>query len=155
MISPELLRRYPFFGFLSELQLEALAMLAEEVEVEQGATLFHNDQPADGLYLLVEGGVDLYYVVTDRDDPRRVKEFFISEISAGEILGISALIEPHIYTSTARASSRSEVVKIEASGLRALCEADAQLSNGLMKATARVAMERLHDTRVQLAAARA
>jgi pyridoxine 5-phosphate synthase len=40
-------------------------------------------------------------------------------------------------------------------GLRALCEVDPRIAAGLMKATAKAAMERLNDTRVQLAADRA
>jgi CRP-like cAMP-binding protein len=155
MISPELLRRYPFFAFLDEAQLRAVAMLSEEIEVEDGALVVESGKPADALCLLVEGSLDLYYVVADREDPELRKEFFLSEFSAGDVLGISALIEPYIYTASIRASTASRVVKMDGTGLRALCEVDAKLSAGLMKATAKVAMERLHDTRVQLAAARA
>ncbi len=36
MISPELLRRYPFFGTLSEEQLRQIAMIAEEQTYEAG-----------------------------------------------------------------------------------------------------------------------
>ncbi len=56
---------------------------------------------------------------------------------------------------TAKALAPSKVIKIEATGLRALSELDVKLQAGLMKATAKAAMDRLHDTRVQLAAARA
>ncbi len=155
MISPELLRRYPFFAFLDEAQLRAVAMLSEEIELESGALVFENDKPAEALWLLVEGGLDLYYVVTDRDDPKVTKEFFLSEFSPGDVFGISALIEPYVYTACVRASAPSRVITMDGIGLRALCEVDAKLSAGLMKATAKAAMERLNDTRVQLAAARA
>ena len=155
MISPEVLRRYPYFAFLDEAQLRAVAMLSEEVEVESGAFVFESDKPAEALYLLVEGNLDLYYVVSDRDDPKLTKEFFLSELSPGDAFGISALIEPYLYTASARASAPSKVVRIEANGLRALSELDAKLAAGLMKATAKTAMERLHDTRIQLAATRA
>jgi CRP/FNR family transcriptional regulator, cyclic AMP receptor protein len=155
MISPELLRRYPFFGSLDEAQLRAIAMLSEEVEVAQGASFFETDSPATALYLLLEGGIDQYYVVVDRDDPKLKKEFFINELSPGDIFGLSGLIEPYQHTTSARASAASRAIKIEANGLRALCELDVKMSNGLMKAVARSARDRLHDTRVQLAAARA
>jgi CRP-like cAMP-binding protein len=155
MISPELLRRYPFFGFLDDAQLKAVAMLTEELVVEKNATLFENDQPANALYLLIEGCLDLNYIVIDRLDPKVRKEFYVGDVNPGEICGISALIEPYVYTSAVRATCSSRVLRIEASGLRALSELDVKLQAGLMKATARAAMERLHDTRVQLAAARA
>lgn len=155
MISPELLRRYPFFAFLDEAQLRAVAMLSEEIEVEDGALVFESGQPASALCLLVRGGLDLYYVVVDREDPELKKEFFLSEISAGDVFGISALIEPHVYTASVHASAASRVLKVDGIGLRALCEVDARIAASLMKAIAKVAMERLNDTRVQLAASRA
>jgi CRP-like cAMP-binding protein len=155
MISPELLRRYPFFAFLDEAQLQAVAMLSEESEVEDGAPVFESGKPAEALCLLIEGSLDLYYVVADREDPGLKKEFFLHEFSAGDIFGISALIEPYIYTASVRATAASRVVKMNGAGLRALSELDAKVSAGLMKAAAKAAMERLNDTRVQLAAARA
>jgi CRP-like cAMP-binding protein len=155
MISPELLRRYPFFAFLDEAQLRAVAMLSEEIEVEDGAPVIEYGKPADALCLLVEGSLDLYYVVADREDPELNKEFFLSEFSAGDVLGISALIEPYVYSASVRASTASRLVKMDGIGLRALCEVDARMAVGLMKSIAKAAMERLNDTRVQLAAARA
>ncbi len=155
MISPELLRRFPFFGFLDETQLKAVAMLSEEVEYDRAAVIFETDQAAAALYVMVEGSIDLNYKVVDRDDPQIVKEFFISDLNPGDIFGLSALLEPFKHTMTAKVHAPSTVIRIEASGLRALSELDAKLQAGLMKATALAAMERLHDTRVQLAAARA
>ena len=155
MISPELLRRYPFFGFLDATQLKAVAMLSEEVEFEKDTTVFETDQSAEALYVMVEGSIDLNYKVVDRDDPKIVKEFFISELNPGDIFGLSALLEPYRHTMTAKVLAPSKVIRIEASGLRALEELDPKLQAGLMKATALAAMERLRDTRVQLAAARA
>ena len=155
MISPELLRRYPFFAFLDETQLKAVAMLSEEVEAAPEAEVFVAEQPADALYLLVEGGVDLNYKVIDREDPRIAKEFFINELNPGDIFGLSALLEPFQYTMTAKVTSPSKMLCINAAGLRALSELDVKLQAGLMKAIAKATMERLQDTRVQLAAARA
>jgi CRP-like cAMP-binding protein len=154
MISPELLRRYPFFAFLDEAQLRAVAMLSEEIEVEDGALVFDTGKPAEALCLLTDGNLELYYAVVDREDPELRKEFFLSEFSVGDIFGISALIEPYVYTASVRASAPSRVVKTDGVGLRALCEVDLKLAVGFMKATAKTAMERLNDTRVQLAAAR-
>jgi CRP/FNR family transcriptional regulator, cyclic AMP receptor protein len=155
MISPEVLRRYPFFAFLDETQLRAVAMLSEEIEVEDDALVFDSGRPAEALCLLTEGSLDMYYVVVDREDPELKKEFFLSEFSAGDVFGISALIEPYLYTGSARASAASRVVKMDGAGLRALCEVDPRMAAGLMKAVAKTAMERLNDTRVQLAATRA
>lgn len=155
MISPELLRRFPFFGFLDETHLKAVAMLSEELDLEKDTTVFETDQAADALYVMVGGSIDLNYKVIDREDPKIVKEFFISELNPGDVFGLSALIEPYRYTMTAKVNAPSTVIHLEASGLRALSEIDAKLSAGLMQAMVQALMERLNDTRVQLAAARA
>jgi CRP-like cAMP-binding protein len=155
MVSPELLRRYPFFGRLNDVHLKAIAMLADEVSCSEGQTLFEIDQPADALYLLIEGGIDLHYVIIDRDDSKVRKDFFVGEVNPGEPFGISALIEPYRYTTAAVTTSPSRVLKIEANGLRALCEVDAGIAHILMGHVAKAALSRLQDTRTQLIAARA
>lgn len=155
MISPELLRRYPFFGHLSNAHLKAMAMLADEVAYKSGQTLFEIGQPAEVLYFLMEGGVDLQYEVADRDDPKLRKNFFVGQVNPGEPVGISALIEPHCFTATAFTNAPSRALEIEAVGLRRWCEADAEVAAVLMRQVAKVAMSRLHETRIQLVAARA
>ncbi len=155
MISPELLRRYPFFGGLANSHLNAVAMLAEEIVYEKDEIVFEAGQPADALYFLVEGCVDLHYVVIDEFNAELRKDFFISEINPGEPFGISALIEPYRYTGTVRATCATRVLKFDANGLRALCTVDPKIEAALMRQLAAAAMSRLYDTRVQLAAARA
>jgi CRP-like cAMP-binding protein len=155
MISPELLRRYPFFGLFGPDHLNAIAMLGEEVAFQTGDIVFETNQPASALYFLIEGCVDLHYVVDDERDPGLRKDFFISEINPGEPFGISALIEPYVYTGSVQATCACRVLKFDAAGLRALCEIDPKIAASLMRQIARAAMSRLQDTRVQLAAARA
>lgn len=155
MISPELLRRYPFFGFLHDAELKRLAMMADELALKPGEVLFEIDQPAKALYLLMDGAIELYYIVTDTYEPTLRKEFYISDINPGEICGISALIEPYQYTSTARAAGLSHLVELESAGLRAVCEANPRLAYQLMNQIAKASLERLYATRVQLVAARA
>jgi CRP/FNR family cyclic AMP-dependent transcriptional regulator len=154
MISPELLRRYPFFAFLDDAHQKAIAMITEEVTYANRETIFRENQPASALYLLVEGNVDLYFTVEEEYRPESRKEFLVGEINPGEPFAISALIEPYVLTATARAASPCRVLKVDAAALRALCEVDCRLGYTLMKHAAKAALERLHFTRVQLAAAR-
>ena len=155
MVSPELLRRYPFFGDFHNDHLNAIAMLANEVECQEGDMIFEAGQPAGKLYFLIEGCVDLHYVVIDEINTELRKDFFISEINPGEPFGISALIEPYRYTGAVRATCRSRMLEFDADGLRALCTVDLKIAAVMMRQVAKAAMERLDATRVQLAAARA
>ena len=155
MISPELLRRYPFFGFLDDTQLKAMAMVGEEVDFAPGDVILEAAEPANALFFLIDGSAELLYVVKEEYHPELNKELYVSDLNPGEVLGISALIEPYIYTGTIRASKACHVIKLDALALRGMCELDAKLACGMMRQVARAAMARLEEVRVQLAAARA
>jgi CRP-like cAMP-binding protein len=153
MISPELLRRYPFFGFMDDAQLKAVAMIAKEIDFKKGDVIIEANQPANAFYFLIDGDVSYYYIVTTEHDPYYKKEYYINDINPGEIFGISALIEPYIFTASLRVEKACRVIMIDAPALRALCEVDSKLSCGLLHSVAKAAMERLQATRVQLIAA--
>ena len=153
MISPEILRRYPFFGNLSDAQLASIAMVAEEISWNKGETILEECQPADYLFLLIDGNVDLFYRSEDQSNPTNRKDFLVGEIDAGEIFAISALIEPYIYSASAKVARPSRAIKFDAIELRKLFAQDSALSCQMMTQVAKAAMERLSYARVQLAAA--
>lgn len=153
MLSPEKLRYYPFFGLLNSHQLDEVAMIATEETFDRDEVIFQEGQPADALYFLLEGSVDLYFTVAGTKPSNMNKGIPVGEINPGETFAISALIEPNIITSTARASSPSRVVKIDAAALKALFEKDRRMAYLFTHQAAKAALERLHASRVQLAAA--
>jgi CRP-like cAMP-binding protein len=152
MISLGLLQRFPFFSFMNEKQLKAMAMIAEELTLNPGDVLVEANMPANAFYFVTKGHLPYYMIVTSEQIPDYRKEYFVGYINPEEIFGISALLEPYRYTATMRADKPCTVIKIEASGLRALCAVDPLLSVGLMEAVAKAAMERLQMTRVLLVA---
>ena len=153
MVSPELLRRYPFFGNLNEEQLKKIAMIAVDLSVPSGTKLFDECQSADALYLLVDGDIDLKYKYEEEFHPEKNKEFLVGEINPGEIFGISSLIEPYEYNAAAVASKDSRILKMAASNMRPLLSDDPELACTVMHQVAKAIMERLAYTRIQLAAA--
>ena len=56
---------------------------------------------------------------------------------------------------TALVTGATQLIKIDGAQLRGLCQLDPKMEAAVMRRLAKVAMERLHDTRVQLLAARA
>lgn len=154
MVSAKHLRKYEFFDFMGDEELEVVAKIAEEKKYEQGELIVEAGQPADMFYFLADGNLAYYYVVTIGNDPYYKKEYHISDINAGEIFGISSLIEPYRYTATLRVDEPSHVIEIGASNLRSLCERDPKTACGLMQAVAKAAIKRLETTRIQLIAAR-
>jgi CRP-like cAMP-binding protein len=155
MISPELLRRYPFFGLLTDAQLKAIAMIAQEENISSGTQIFNEGNKADTFYLLLQGSVDLFYTVDTEGVLDFNKEFLVGEINPGEAFGISALVEPYIFSATAKADQNLRFIAIDAVALRALLEKDSKMSCVVMYQVAKVFAERLQSTRIQLAAARA
>jgi CRP-like cAMP-binding protein len=157
MISPEVLRRFPFFGGLSDAQLREIAMITEEEVFEKGSIILADKKPAKNLFLLLDGYIDLVYHSVDELNlhPVPTKELNAGEINPGEIFGISALIEPYIYNASARASTTAHVLVIDSLELRKLIDSDEKISNKILKQLANTLMERLIATRVQLAAAQA
>jgi len=153
MISPEVLRRFPFYSFMSPDLLRAVAMITNEVKYEKGQILFNIDDDANKCFLLLEGGIDLHYVVVDEYEPELRKEFVVGTINPGELLGISSLVEPYKYTATAVAINESRLLDTDAVAFRELCAENPELNYGVQHMVAKATMERLHATRVLLAAA--
>jgi CRP-like cAMP-binding protein len=156
MISTERLRMYPFFGFLKPEELDAVAMIAKEVAFPKGEVIFQADQHATALYLLEKGYVELYYESFDKIfKPELRRQFLVGEINPGEVFGISALIDPYKMTASAVAAAPCQVVEIEAEKLRTLPNQYPNLECVFYQRALQTLKERLHYTRVQLAAARA
>jgi len=152
MVSPELLRRYPFFALLTDEQLKALAMIAEEKTYPKETLLLKENTPANKLILLVEGDVDLIF---SGGGEGAIANSLVGSIAPGEMLGVSSLIEPYTYISSARATVPVKVVEIDGPAVRALMQVDKLLGYGLMRNVAAAVLERLKYTQVELAAARA
>lgn len=154
MISPELLRRYDLFGSLSDEQLQSLASIAKEESWEAGEVIFEIDAPAESLFLLMEGSIDLFYRSEDELNPELRKEFPVGEINPGEPFAISALFEPYILTASAVASRPSTGIRMDAQRLIQLCSYDLEMGMVLQRELVKAVFERLSYVRVQLAAAR-
>jgi len=152
MISIELLRRYPFFALLTDDQFKAIAMIAEEKIYPKGTLLVKENTPANKLILLLEGDVDLIY---SGGGEGAISNALVGSIAPGEMLGVSSIIEPYVYISSARATISSKVVEIDGPAVRALMQVDKLLGYALMSNVASAVLERLKYTQVELAAARA
>jgi CRP-like cAMP-binding protein len=153
MVSPELLRRYSFFGVFDDSQLKAIAMIAEEQAYAAGETIFEDGRTAEAFYLLVDGSVDLFVSAKDETGSEFRKPLPVGEVNPGEPFGFSALVDPFVFTTLARASKDSRVIEFDGLALRSLSEQNQALAYQFMRQTAKAALERLYSTRVQLAAA--
>ncbi len=155
MISPELLRRYPFFGTLDDAQLKQVAMVCEKGECKKGTTFYEECAQADQFFLLIDGSVDLFYRTQEEfpvKDAPPPKEFLVGEINPGEVFGISALVEPYAHNTTAYAARPCSYISLDAVALRELFKNDIHLAYKVMVQTTRTTLERMAGLRAQLAA---
>jgi CRP/FNR family transcriptional regulator, cyclic AMP receptor protein len=152
MVSPELLRRYPFFALLDDEQLKAIAMIAQEKSYPKGALLVKENTTATCLALLLEGDIDLIF---SGGGEGAITNALVGSIAPGEAYGVSSLIEPYRYTATARATVPVKVIEIDGLALRALVEKDCKMGHIMMRNVAIAVLERLRYTQLELAAARA
>lgn len=152
MVSPELLRRYPFFVSLNDDQLKAIAMIAEEKTYPKDTILIKENTTATRLVLLLEGDVDLIF---SGGGEGAITNALVGSIAPGEVYGVSSLIEPFKFISSARATVPVKAIEIDGIALRALMELDQKLGYTMMRNIAAAVLERLKYAQVELAAARA
>ncbi|NUQ64209.1 MAG: cyclic nucleotide-binding domain-containing protein [Pirellulales bacterium] len=146
MISPEVLRRYPYFATVSDESLKAVAQIADEGTVPAGTQMFSEGDTADALNIIIKGEVEIQYILGSGD--RRTVDTLVD----GDILGWSALIEPYKYTAVCTTKKDTRLVAIHAQKLRDLCDRDPLLGYRLTNQIAKLLAHRLEGARVQLAA---
>lgn len=146
MVSPELLRRFRCFGGLSEALLKQIAMLAEERTVPAGTRLFDEGMPATHLYVIVQGEVNIQYLLGNGE--MRTVDTLVD----GDLLVWSALVEPYRTTAYGTTTKDTHLIAIQADRLRQLCEENPILGYRLMTEVAKLLAHRLETARVQLAA---
>ena len=152
MVSPELLRRYPFFAMLDFEQLKAVAAIAEEKTYSKGTLLLKENTPATKLIILVEGDLDLIY---SGGGEGAISNALVGSIAPGEPCGVSSLIEPYHYISSVKATVPVKVIEIDGAAMRSLMDCDPKLGYAMMRNISAAVLERLKYTQVELAAARA
>lgn len=145
MISPELLRRFKLFAGLPPEIFTEIAQFCEETSLEPETYLFEQKGTADEVYLILEGTADL---LMDMDETGATRTE-IETVVVGEVVGWSALVEPHVYQLSAVATSQIKVIVINAVKLRDYLAAKPEWGYLLMMRLAQVIGERLGNMRTR------
>jgi CRP-like cAMP-binding protein len=145
MISPETLRRYPYFADVSEECLREVAMISEELTVAAGTVLFREGDKADRLYILVDGEVDIQYTLGSGELRT------VDTLVPGELIMWSALVEPFRSTAVGTLRQDSKMIAISGDKLRELCEKRHDLGYRMLISLTKLLATRLEGARVQLA----
>ncbi len=160
MISPELLRRYPFFAGLSHDQIVKLAQAAKEVSADAGHYFFHEgDELENCFFLVLEGSVAVVFEVPDPDVEQSVanqltgemktKDVVISVAGPGEVFAWSGLIPPHQATASSKATTPCRVIAFDRAKLLADFERECNFGYLMVQKVAQISRDRLRDMRIE------
>jgi CRP/FNR family transcriptional regulator, cyclic AMP receptor protein len=149
MISVDLLKNFGLFQGFSDGDLSKFADMATEQSYKAGVQLWKKGDPAKSLLLLVEGKalMTLDIDAGPHTPPIRVTVDIVTE---GEGLGWSTVVEPYLYTRTARCLDDSKVIAFDAAKLREILNEDKALGFKFMHAIAKVIRNRLSHTEIIL-----
>ena len=129
--------------------LKKIADLCRGGSFKEGTMVFKDGDEAAELYVLTEGKVALEINVRPVSD-RPAMPCAMEVVSKGEGFGWSALVEPHIYTLSARCMTNCTVLAIKGDILRKTIAEDPGLGYELMKRVAQLISLRLSHTRLRL-----
>ncbi len=145
MISPEVLRRYPYFAKVGEESLKKVAMIADEMAAGTSKVLFDQGDKADKLYIIIDGEVDLQYTLGSGELRT------VDTLVAGDLMMWSALVEPYHSTATGTVKKDTKLIAIDGAKLRELCEQDHDLGYRILLSLTQLLATRLEGARVQVA----
>lgn len=149
MVLTQVLKRAKLFEGLSDNELEKIASLSRKEEYGAGAIIFEEGDSARNLYIVEDGEIALETKL-DLGPYAAPRLATIEVLTPGEAFGWSALVEPHILTSSARCLKTARVITIEGSGLRHLIDSDAHIGQKVIARLTSIVASRLRDTREKL-----
>ena len=141
-VDADYLQKFGCFEDLSVEQREAVAEFAKAECFYPEHTLFNENALGEYLYLLAEGEIEVLYDIGEAGPSR------VDQMSAGDIVGCSALVSPYKYTSTTRSLTKIDVLAIEAIALRELMHEDCPLGFSVQQHIIRFLMDQIINFRL-------
>ncbi len=141
----DLLGEHPFFAGMPSEYLELLAGCARNEVFRAGALIGREGDPAERFYVVRSGRVAVGIHVPQHEP------LVIATLGPGDVLGWSWLFAPHAWRFDAVATHETHAIGLDGLCLRAKCDADPALGYEVVQRFARILVQRLEATRVQLA----
>ena len=138
------------FQRLSTEQLQRIVSISREETYEGGQYVFREGERASTLHILEEGKAILEMKVSPVVEQHPAPQAIVDVVTRGEILGWSALVQPHILTTSAQAVDRCKLIALDANELIKLMDADPAMGYQVMRRLSEVIGSRLSHTRQTL-----
>lgn len=140
-MSYQTLATMPLFNGVPESDLKRVADRVHPIKFAGGDVIFGQGDPADGLYMLRIGTVEIQYHPPDGGP------LTVTVIRADGVFGWSAMLGRKVYTSSAICVDAGEALWISGQDLRDLCEQYPQTGVMIVERMAEVIAGRLSSTR--------
>ena len=121
----ELIKRVPLFADCSRSELEEIAQLADEIDLDEGKELTRLGEPGREFFVLLEGEAD----VTRNGNS-------INTLKAGDFFGEIALVEDTPRTATVTATTPMRVLVITDRAFKKLLDEHPELQRKVLVALA-------------------
>jgi len=127
----------PAFEGLSSREFDQLVAMASRRELSVGQTLFNEDEPADSLYVLLTGSIQLY--VHGGDGAERA----VAQLGPGAAIGEISLLLGGGRSVSARALADSTLLRVPHDRFRVMIDSGSLLAYRVVHNLARILAARL------------
>jgi CRP-like cAMP-binding protein len=124
--APKLLTEIELFSELNESELQEVAAHAQIRNVPNDTTIFYEGDPADAVYVVVNGRVKVVTTSTDG------KEFILTVLGAGQVFGEMGLLETAPRSASVITITEVELMTIKRDDFDRLIENRPSISRKLM-----------------------
>lgn len=114
--SKKALRNSSLFSDLSNIHLDLILMICEEVNYQAGDIIFHQDDPGDALYIIARGTVEIILEPREADKESLV----IATMQQYAAFGETILVGEKGRTAAARCQTATQLLRLERERLLAL-----------------------------------
>lgn len=138
------LRRVPIFSELSNRELEKVGHISHMREYEDDEIIFHEGQPAAGMYIIRNGKVRIVQKTVTGDDQE------LTVLLDGDFFGDMGLLDNSPRTATAISMGKSQIIGLFRPELLKLIDKDPKLGAKILLKLAKVIAGRLRHADKQL-----
>jgi CRP-like cAMP-binding protein len=142
----ERLESQDVFGYLTPNQVDSISNAANAVRYRGGDTVYSQGEPADFIYVVLEGEVLL------RLPGKGGLSVPIDVATAGAMFGSCMCFDIETYSTTAQCTEDSRLLKIQAVALSDLMDEDLRMGYAMQRRLSQVYFKRYLDTMRKLQA---
>lgn len=135
----EKLKEIQLFKNFDDKELEIVSRKIFEKQYKKDSTLFVEGMPGEILYIVIEGGVDIF-----KKTPKG--EIKVTSIGPGEIVGEMSLIDDEPRSASGRTNTDSKLIVITKKSFNEILESDPRIAAKICMSLLKIISKRLRLT---------